>query len=170
MTGMGDDDQRIEDLFGELFAIGYRVGHRILADVTAAEDVAAETLARAVVHWPRLDHPARRQAWVAKVAANLAIDVVRRRDRVAPEPPTARADHGDTTAVRLALVSALSSLPSRQRQVVVLRYLADLPEAEVASSLGLSLNTVKKHTARGLAALRRSLGPTWEEADLVADT
>jgi RNA polymerase sigma factor (sigma-70 family) len=166
---MADDDQRIEELFDELFGIAYRVGIRILGDVTAAEDVAAETVARAVVHWPRLDHPARRQAWVARVAANLSIDVIRRNGRVPVAESHTGRDVGDAAAVRLALASALASLPARQRQVVVLRYVADLPEAEVASSLGLSLNTVKKHTARGLAALRRSLGPTWEEADLVAD-
>ena len=165
------DDQRIELLFGELFAIAYRVGYRIVGDVTTAEDVAAETVARAVVHWPRLDHPARRQAWVAKVAANVAIDVVRRRGRLLSDTRPPVADTGaDRTAERLALAAALASLSARQRQVVVLRYLADLPEAEVASSLGLSLNTVKKHTARALAALRRTLGPTWEEVDLAPDT
>jgi RNA polymerase sigma factor (sigma-70 family) len=169
MVGV-DDDQRIDELFDELFAIAYRVGYRVLGDVTTAEDVAAETLARAIVHWPRLDHPARRQAWVARVAANVAIDVVRRRERVLPDARPPVHDAGDRTAERLALAAALASLPDRQRQVVVLRYLADLPEAEVATTLGVSLNTVKKHTARALTALRRSLGPTWEEPDLVADT
>jgi len=163
------DDERIEEFYGGLFAIAYRVGYRILGEVTAAEDVAAEAVARAVVHWPRLDDPARRPAWIAKVAANLAVDVVRKRARRAPEARPAASDHADATALRIALASALASLSSRQREVVVLRYLADLPEAQVASALGLSLNTVKKHTARGIAALRASLGPTWEETDLVAD-
>jgi RNA polymerase sigma factor (sigma-70 family) len=165
-----DDDERIEEFFSELFALAYRVGYRVLGDVTGAEDVAAETVARAVVHWPRLDHPIRRRAWVAKVAANLAVDVARARARRPVGAPATTEDHSDSTSLRLALASALAGLSTRQREVVVLRYLADLPEAEVASALGVSLNTVKKHTARGIAALRRSLGPTLEEVNLVSDT
>ncbi len=71
--------------------------------------------------------------------------------------------------VRVALASALALLPSRQRQVVVMRYLADIPEAEVATSLGVSLNTVKKHASRGVNALRESLGSKWQESDFAAD-
>src|SRR5918995_697204 len=48
-------------------------------------------------------------------------------------------------------------LPGRQRDAVVLRYLADLSEADVAAALGCSVGAVKQHTRRGLAALRTSL-------------
>ena len=54
----------------------------------------------------------------------------------------------------------LRSLSRRQREVVALRYLADLPEADVARALGCSVGTVKQHASRGLAALRVALGPT----------
>ena len=53
--------------------------------------------------------------------------------------------------------SARCSLLPKQREVVVLRYVVDLPEAEVAETLGCSVGTVKTHASRGLAALRRSL-------------
>jgi RNA polymerase sigma factor (sigma-70 family) len=57
-----------------------------------------------------------------------------------------------------ALSNALLSLPDRQREVVMLRYLADLSEATVGQLLGCSPGTVKTHAARGLQALRSALG------------
>jgi RNA polymerase sigma factor (sigma-70 family) len=53
---------------------------------------------------------------------------------------------------------ALAKLPRQQRAVLVLRYAADLPEAEIAELLGCSPGTVKTHAHRGLCALRDSLG------------
>jgi RNA polymerase sigma factor (sigma-70 family) len=61
-------------------------------------------------------------------------------------------------AERLDLVRALGRLPKRQRQVVILRYLADRPEEEVARVLGCSVGAVKTHASRGLSALRAELG------------
>ncbi|MGH9062770.1 MAG: sigma factor-like helix-turn-helix DNA-binding protein [Acidimicrobiales bacterium] len=60
------------------------------------------------------------------------------------------------------LVRGLQSLSRRQRQVVVLRYLADRPAGEVAEVLGCSSGSVKTHATRGLAALRRALGAAVE--------
>ena len=71
------------------------------------------------------------------------------------------ADFGDFTdqyAVGAAVRSALAVLPRQQRAVLVLRYVEDLPEAQVASLLGVSAGTVKTHAHRGLRALRKSLG------------
>ena len=60
--------------------------------------------------------------------------------------------------------SARVSLPTRQRDVLVLRYLADLTEADTAAALGVAIGTVKQHAHRGLAALRASLAPAGEPA------
>ena len=49
------------------------------------------------------------------------------------------------------------SLPNRQRQALVLRYYADLSEAQIAKTMGISQGAVKSHTARGMAALRAGL-------------
>jgi DNA-directed RNA polymerase specialized sigma24 family protein len=57
-------------------------------------------------------------------------------------------------APALTLVEALRRLPSRQREVVVLRYLGDLSQAETAAALKVSEGAVKQHASRGLAALR----------------
>ena len=61
---------------------------------------------------------------------------------------------GRGRVVRGDLHHALGRLSRRQREVLVLRFLADLPEADVAQALGCSVGSVKQHAARGLAALR----------------
>jgi RNA polymerase sigma factor (sigma-70 family) len=139
------------EAFDTLYRKAYQVAYCILGHRQAAEDAAQEAVARTYVHWPRAAaHP---EGWVARVSASLAIGTLRQQrrhseshnaDQVSPPVDTAR----------LELQEALRSLPRRQRQVVVLRYLADLPEAEVAIVLRCSTGTVKKHASRGLAALR----------------
>lgn len=161
-----DENRPVDEAFADLFRIAYVVAYRILGNVAEAEDAAAETIARACLRWRRVGSLPYRDAWVARVAANIAIDAVRRRGRtVAPRQDPVR-DPAEATVLRLALVGALEALSTRQREVVVLRYLADQPEADVASSLGISINTVKKHTLRGVAALRSRLGPSWEDVAL----
>lgn len=59
--------------------------------------------------------------------------------------------------LRIVLSDALARLPRRQREVVALRYLADLSEAQVAASLGISTGSVKTHLHRGLISLRGRL-------------
>jgi DNA-binding CsgD family transcriptional regulator len=58
---------------------------------------------------------------------------------------------------RSALVSVLRALPARQREVLVLRCYADLSEAQIASTMGISRGAVKSHTARAMSALRTEL-------------
>jgi RNA polymerase sigma factor (sigma-70 family) len=60
---------------------------------------------------------------------------------------------------RLVVRAALRRLPRRQQAVLVLRFLCDLPVADVATLLGCSTGTVKSQTFDGLAALRKALGP-----------
>jgi RNA polymerase sigma factor (sigma-70 family) len=93
------------------------------------------------------------------VAGNLAIDAWRRLQRV---DTSAATDHRAGASPgpdgqRIDLHRALQTLSRRQREVIVLRFLADLPEAEVARALGCSVGSVKQHASRGLAALRNSM-------------
>ena len=75
----------------------------------------------------------------------------------------------ETVTLRLALGAALRQLPRRQGEVVALRYLAGMTEAQVATSMGISRNSVKKHTARAVNTLRTRLGTDWQEVDLALD-
>jgi RNA polymerase sigma factor (sigma-70 family) len=144
--------------FDALFARAYRVARRILGDSAAAEDVAAEAMARAYAHWAKIADQPWREGWVVRVASNLALDVVRKEARVS-NVEIERVVEDDDVAVRVTLSEALSRLPRRQREVVVLRHLGGLSEAECADALSVSTGAVKTHLHRGLAALRVRLGP-----------
>jgi RNA polymerase sigma-70 factor (sigma-E family) len=138
--------------FPDLYRLAYRVAFRILGDRGDAEDVAQEALARVAQRWSRLaDRP---EGWVSRVASNLAIDRFRHRRHQPPTPTGPLGVVDPHLGERGDLVAALRRLPRRQREVVVLRYLADLSEAEVATELGFSVGTVKSHASRALANLR----------------
>jgi len=148
-------DESFDLAFAYLFAQSYRIARRIVGEPGAAEDIAAEALSRAYSHWSRIGELPYRDAWVLRVATNLALNTIRRK-RVVLRAPDAQS-HDDATATRLALVAALNALPARQREVIVLRHLAELSEVEVAERLGLSLGTVKTHLRRAKHALRLQL-------------
>jgi RNA polymerase sigma factor (sigma-70 family) len=79
-----------------------------------------------------------------------------------PPPDVPSAEQGAITLLeRSAVVAALHGLPPRQREALVLRYYAELSQAEIASAMGISRGAVKSHTARGMSALRHML---WCEA------
>lgn len=156
-----------DEAFDVLVALAYRVAYRILGDREEARDVAQEALTRAFSRWSRVRGYA--PAWVSRVAANLALDRVRRVGVAARAPRPAEAvpsDAAEVVALRAELVDGLAALPRRQREVVVLRHLADRSEAEVAELLGCSVGSVKRHGHRGLAALRLALV---DEGDPAAD-
>ena len=148
-------DLVFEESFEDLYARAYGMAYQLLGRRSEAEDVAQEALARAFVHWRKIHSYA--EAWVVRVAGNLAIDSWRRSRRLqhgaAPETLTPGPD-----SARVDLHRALRRLSRRQREVLVLRFLADLPEATVAEVLGCSVGSVKVHASRGLAALRVSMG------------
>lgn len=143
-----------------MFRASYRVAYRLLGRREEAGDIAQEACARAFARWrkvQRLDSP---EAWVSRVAANLAIDSWRRSATAAGHPrprdvDLVAAEHG--TDGRIDLHRALMALPRRQREVVTLRFVADMTEQQVAEALGCAVGTVKSHAARGLTALRSTL-------------
>jgi RNA polymerase sigma-70 factor (sigma-E family) len=149
------DGVRFEEAFPDLYRLAYRVSFRVLGDRGDAEDVAQEALARTHLRWARLRE--RPEGWVVTVATNLSIDRHRRRRRTSvlgTEPLSLVDVH---QGERIDLARALRRLPRRQREVVVLRYLADWSEIDVATALGVSAGAVKSHASRGLAALRHHL-------------
>jgi RNA polymerase sigma factor (sigma-70 family) len=101
--------------------------------------------------------------FVLRVTTNLVIDKLRRHTMARRLFTRPAAD--EESADRIDLQRALLRLPERQRNVVVLRYVCDLPESEVAIVLGCTIGTVKTHASRGLASLRRTLKPVQFMAD-----
>jgi RNA polymerase sigma factor (sigma-70 family) len=167
MGGSGEQEA-FREAFQALFPTAFRCAYRILGSVPQAEDAAAEALARAFASPRRVWRLPYRDAWVMRVTINVAVDTLRRQDRPAPPVPL-QEDLADATALRLTLAQALARLPRRQREVLTLRYLSGLTEAEVAECLHLSTNTVKAHARRGRAALRRRLGDEDMEVSVVPE-
>ncbi len=138
---------RLDDGFQEFYEANYG---RIVVMVTAvtgdrheAEDVAQEAFARAFSRWSRLAGYDLPEAWVRKVALPVAIDSgrrLRRSLRVAARLAAQRHHPGPEPGDSLPLTrlgAALSRLPMREREVVVLYYLADLPVDAIARERGL---------------------------------
>ena len=143
--------------FPGLYTAAYRAAFRLLGNRAEAEDAAQEACARACLRWNRLTRNGSATPWVVRVATNLAIDQYRRRQRAQAETGSAPRAVDSADSRRLDLHRALETLTDRQRDVVVLRYVADLSEAQTAAALGCAPGTVKSHATRGLAALRAAL-------------
>jgi RNA polymerase sigma-70 factor (sigma-E family) len=154
----GQDD--FEAAFDRLLGLSYRHARRLVGDPAVAEELAAEALTRTYVRWPRVRSYEFLDAWVLRVVTNLAIDALARRPALSPVRDALAAD--DVVVLRVTLAHALRALPARQRDAVVLRYLVDMSEADVAGALGIAPGTVKSHLHRALARLRVALGPTFD--------
>lgn len=122
-------------------------------DREAALDCTQEAFVRAFARWRRLG----REEWAGAWVTTTALNVLRRRDRRATLPARDTAVSGPGEQ-RVDLLDALRRLPARQRQAATLFYVADLPVAVVARSMGLSEGTVKAHLSRARRALKVSLG------------
>jgi RNA polymerase sigma-70 factor (sigma-E family) len=129
----------------------------LTGDRHTAEDAAQTALVRTYAAWSRV----RRDdayAYARKVLVNHLTDRWRRpvREYPAGELPDfpGGPDPADQVALRHWVTGALAALTARERAVVVLRYLFDLPEATVARDLGISAGTVKSTSSRALAKLR----------------
>ncbi|MDP9681797.1 sigma-70 family RNA polymerase sigma factor [Streptomyces griseoviridis] len=103
-------------------------------------------------------------AWAAVVASRLAVDwhrARRRQERVGERLAALRpADHPsgeETSLLSLAVARGLDALPDAQRQVVVLRFYADLPVRGIAEALGVPEGTVKSRLHTAVRALRARL-------------
>ena len=151
-----------DEAFDRLAILAYRVANRVLMNGGDAENVAAETVARAQVRWKALSDHA--EPWVVTVAARLAVrESKRARNPTIRVGTDAAPDRADETVARVDLGRALERLSRRQRQAVVLRYLADLTDSQGASAMRCSVPSFRTHCSRGLAALNAQLKmtPDW---------
>lgn len=142
----------------------WRMAWLLTGDVHRTEDLVQQALVRTYVAWPRA-RGADPLAYARRTLTNLRIDTWRRHRRevlVAPEDLVAglEVSGAHRHAERDVLVRALTRLSPQRRRVVVLRYLMDLSEREVADNLNISVGTVKSTASRGLEQLRTLLAAT----------
>jgi RNA polymerase sigma-70 factor, ECF subfamily len=147
------DRLRFEDFYAAEYGRVLASAYAFCRDRDAALDATQEAFVRAFARWRRLG----REEWAGAWVTTTALNVLRRRDRTARLPASGAPSPGPGEA-RVDLLDALRSLPARQRQAAALFYVADLPLAVVARSMGLSEGTVKAHLSRARRALRASLG------------
>ncbi|GIG86896.1 SigE family RNA polymerase sigma factor [Plantactinospora endophytica] len=138
-----------------------RLAYSLCGDDHQADDLVQEAATKLFLHWSKAARATHLDAYVRSIVVRTFLDGQRKGwwrvllTGTAPDPRQTE-DHGAED--RLELRRALAGVPARQRAVLVLRYLHDLPVDEVAEILGCSTGTVKSQTSHGLKALRRLLG------------
>jgi len=151
----------------EMYSVHYsalvRLAAMLVRDTPTAEEVVQDAFIAMHDGWERLRDAEKALAYMRQAVVNRSRSVLRHRTVVEknqqkPPPDMPSAEHGALALLeRSAVIAALRDLPERQREAIVLRYYADLSEAEIASAMKISRGAVKSHTSRGMAALRAAL-------------
>ncbi|MFJ9546007.1 SigE family RNA polymerase sigma factor [Streptomyces erythrochromogenes] len=132
----------------------------LLDDTASCEDVVQEAFIRVHSARNRVRDREKTLAYLRQTVVNLSRSALRRRILglkllSKPMPDMASAEEGAYDQLeRDDLIKAMRGLQRRQREVLVLRYFADMTESQVAETLGISLGSVKAYGSRGIAALR----------------
>ena len=136
-----------------------RMAALLVQDLATAEEIVQDSFVAVHAAWRRLPDADHALSYLRRSVVDRSRSALRQHmvvDKLAPDLPSG---HGETSmqVERSAFISALWTLPARQREVVVLRYIADLPVTQVASATGISEGAVKVHAARAMSALRAEL-------------
>lgn len=144
-----------------------RLARLFVDDRDAAEDIVQEAFLRLARHAGRIDDVDRAPAYLRSIVLNLARDH-NRRGMVSLRHYATRGreiDVDDSTADLLVrseeharVLEAVRMLPRRQRDCITLRYFEEFSNDDTAATLGISVNSVKTHLQRAMAALDRALG------------
>jgi RNA polymerase sigma-70 factor (sigma-E family) len=154
---------KFEDLYAQEWWPMVRLATGLVDTTAVAEDVVQDAFAAVYRHWDRIvDHGAA-SAYLRRSVVNAARSALRRRIRARKytlvDTDVAAADATTMLAADHDLVrEAMRTLPDRQREVLTLRYVAELSDPEIAAATGLSPGGVRSASSRGLAALRTVLG------------
>ncbi len=150
----------------------YAVCRRLTGNDSDAADACQDALIAIVRNLHKFDRRSRFGTWSYRIAVNASLDELRRRRRRPPPIDTSRldgsaavtADPSTGVVDRMALDDALAHLSPEFRAAVVLRDVAGLDYAEIASILDVPPGTVRSRIARGRAALAGTLGEPSEDA------
>lgn len=173
-TDLPDDpDRAITELYAAHWHRLVRLAWLLLHDQGAAEDAVQDAFVATHRNWRSIRQTGGAVGYLQTAVVNtcrsvqrhqVVVDRQRARDAGAADLPDRRsADSAETqvlhAAERGAMIEALRGLPARQREVLVLRYYADLSEAQIAEALGIAPGSVKAHAHRGLSSLRQGMAP-----------
>ncbi|MBO0812066.1 MAG: SigE family RNA polymerase sigma factor [Microlunatus sp.] len=159
MTAQG---QGFEDYLDRHGAALQRYAFVLTGDAADAEDLVQTALTKAYRRWRRIAVMASPHAYVRRILTHCFIDQRRRGPVVYASDSLTdvldpAADHAGRWADLDAIIRALDELTRQQRAVLVLRYLLDVSDDDIAAELGCSAATVRSHASRGLHRLRSLL-------------
>lgn len=162
-AALQEADLAVTKLYHEYYRQLVRLSALLVRDIGTAEEVVQESFIAMHSGWRRLRDNDKALSYLRQSVVNRSRSVLRHRvvvDRNAPKPPPdmPSAEHGAIALLeRSDVIAALQTLPPRQKEAVVLRFYADLSEAQIAEVMQISRGAVKSHTARAMAALRTLL-------------
>ena len=158
-----DATQAVTEIYTTHYRSLVRLAVLLVRDVATAEEVVQDSFVAMHGAWKRLRDSDKALSYLRQSVVNRSRSVLRHRvvvDRNAPKPAPdmPSAEQGALSLLeRSAVIAALRTLPPRQREALVLKFYADLSEAQIAASMGISQGAVKSHTARGMASMRAVL-------------
>jgi RNA polymerase sigma-70 factor (sigma-E family) len=156
-------DQAVTAMYQTHYRTLVRAAALLVGDPATAEDVVQDSFIAIHRAWRRLRDPGKALPYLRRSVINNSRSVLRHgavagRYPLRPEPELPSAEESALAAVqRSSVLAALAALPARQREVLVLRYYADLSEAQIAAAMGISRGAVKSHAARAKGSLRALL-------------
>jgi RNA polymerase sigma-70 factor (sigma-E family) len=159
-------DDAVTSLYAAYYRPLVRTAALLLGSTAVAEEVVQDAFVAMHGRWGRLREPEKAAAYLRSAVVNRSRSALRRRVVEDRNRPLAGVDAPSAEIGALALLErdrvmeALRALPARQREVLVLRYYADLSETDIADAMGISRGAVKSHASRGMTALRRTLEPS----------
>ncbi len=169
-----DADRAITAIYGSEYRSLVRLAVVLVGDVGAAEEIVQDSFVAMRGAWRRLQDRDKALSYLRQSVVARSRSTRRRAAAGPPAPAGAprlpdagQPDAGQPDAgqpetgqpARSAVISALRSLPPRQREALVLRFYLDLSEGQAASAMGVSRDAVARHTTRAMAALQDVLKP-----------
>lgn len=142
-----------------------RIAYTIMGDWASAEDATQQAFSSLYVYWPRIK-PETLDAYARRTLVNSCLSLLRKRKRETVTEAIPEAGHSSDHDAGIDLRRALLTLAPKARAVVTLRYLEDLPVAQVAEVMEIAEGTVKSQTKRALDRLREQMAadandPAW---------
>jgi RNA polymerase sigma-70 factor (sigma-E family) len=155
-------EREFREFFDAEFRPLRRLAYMLTGDWGEAEDLAQEAMVRVYRAWERIKERERPAAYARAVLVNRHRSMLRRARVEAKHKLARMPDRAPVVEMgedHLLVWRALAELPAREREVLVLRYYEDMPQAEIAKVMGCPVGTVKSLTHRALGRLRDELGP-----------
>jgi len=153
----------VRDLYERHYVRLVRLAVLLVGDAGRAEEIVQDAFVDLVARWRTIRDQGAAAAYLRTCVANGARSHLWHRAVVKRQPVSQPSEINSAETEALVqieherVLSVLSELPGRQREVLILRYYGQLSEAEIADTLGISRGAVKTHSSRGLRSLRTSM-------------